>query len=155
MKDSFGLSSIFPLLQSVREGYKKALENLRAGLESRHLTRVAGRPTGFGSNSFSMDGRLFLYVIQNGSTQSGSRPPADLPKVVVYDVSTGSSIGVYHDLPLPDSNIKRTLRLFRAGGVIIPDRQVAVVSLASRWANVPTVRYPGTQWTALLIEGSR
>lgn len=86
MKDSFGLSSTSPLLESVREGYKKALENLRAGLESRHLTRVAGHPTGFGSNSFSMDGQLFLYVIQNGSTQSGTRPPADLPKVIVYDV---------------------------------------------------------------------
>lgn len=87
MIDSFKLSSTSPLLESVREGYTKALENLRAGLASRHLNRVAGRPTGFGSSPFSMDGRLFLYVIQNGSTQSGPRPPADLPKIIVYDVA--------------------------------------------------------------------
>ncbi|KAH0345278.1 WD40 repeat-like protein, partial [Aureobasidium melanogenum] len=87
MKDSFELSSTSPLLESVRQGYSKALENLRAGLESRHLVRVAGRSNGFGSNPFSKDGQLFLYVIQNESTQSGSRPPADLPKVIVYDMA--------------------------------------------------------------------
>ncbi|KAG9658392.1 WD40 repeat-like protein, partial [Aureobasidium melanogenum] len=86
MNESFGVSSTSPLLESVREGYSKALEHLRAGLESRHLVRVAGRPTGFGSSPFSKDGRLFLYVIQNESTQSGPRPPADLPKVIVFDV---------------------------------------------------------------------
>ncbi|KAI4725716.1 WD40 repeat-like protein [Aureobasidium sp. EXF-10728] len=86
MNDSFGVSSTSPLLESVREGYDKALEKLRAGIESRHLSRVAGRPSGFGSSPFSMDGRLFLYLVQNESTQSGPRPPADLPKVIVYDM---------------------------------------------------------------------
>ncbi|KAG9731797.1 WD40 repeat-like protein, partial [Aureobasidium melanogenum] len=86
MNESFEVSSTSPLLESIREGYSKALEHLRAGLESRHLVRVAGRPTGFGSSPFSKDGRLFLYVIQNESTQSGPRPPADLPKVIVFDV---------------------------------------------------------------------
>lgn len=87
MKDSFELPSTSPLLDPIREGYGKALESLRAGLESRHLTRVTGRPNGFGSSPFSKDGRLFVYVTQNESTQSGPRPPADLPKVVVYDIA--------------------------------------------------------------------
>ncbi|KAG9841637.1 WD40 repeat-like protein, partial [Aureobasidium melanogenum] len=87
MNGSFELSQTSPLIESVRQGYSKALENLRAGLESRHLVRVAGRPSGFGSTPFSKDGRLFLYVVQNESTQSGPRPRADLPKVIVYDVA--------------------------------------------------------------------
>ncbi|KAH0367356.1 WD40 repeat-like protein, partial [Aureobasidium melanogenum] len=87
LNDSFGISSTSPQVESLREGYTKALEKLRAGLESRDLVRVEGRPGTFSSNPFSMDGRLFLYVIQNESTQSGPRPPADLPKVVVYDVA--------------------------------------------------------------------
>ncbi|CAD0106104.1 unnamed protein product [Aureobasidium uvarum] len=86
MNDSFGVHSPTPILESVREGYGKALEKLRAGVESRHLSHVAGRSSGFGSNPFSMDGQLFLYLIQNESTQSGPRAPADLPKVIVYDM---------------------------------------------------------------------
>ncbi|KAH0155941.1 WD40 repeat-like protein, partial [Aureobasidium melanogenum] len=87
LNGSLGVPSTSPLLEPLREGYSKALDKLRAGLESRHLTRVAGRPSSFSSNPFSSDGRLFLYVIQNETTQSGSRPPADLPKVIVYDVA--------------------------------------------------------------------
>ncbi|CAD0081634.1 unnamed protein product [Aureobasidium vineae] len=100
MNDSFGVSSTSPLLESVRKGYGKALEKLRAGIESRHLSRVAGRPSGFGSSPFSIDGRLFLYLIQNESTQSGPRPPADLPKVIVYDMANKSQkhvLGGYED----------------------------------------------------------
>ncbi|CAD0086752.1 unnamed protein product [Aureobasidium mustum] len=87
LNDCFGVTSTSSLLEPLREGYSKALDNLSAGLESGHLTRVAGRPSSFSSSPFSTDGRLFLYIIQNESTQSGPRPPADLPKVIVYDVA--------------------------------------------------------------------
>jgi WD40 repeat protein len=86
LNDSFDVSPTSPLLELVRAGYIKTLEKLRAGLESRNLSQLVGSTSGFGSSSFSTDGQLFLYLIQNESTQSGSRPPADLPKVVVYDL---------------------------------------------------------------------
>lgn len=83
---SFGVSSTAALLESVREGYSDVLKRLRAGIESRDLSRVKGRTSGFSSSPFSMDGRLFLYTVQNESTQSGPRPAADLPKIMVYDM---------------------------------------------------------------------
>lgn len=86
LNNSFGASSTTSLLESVREGYSNVLKKLRAGIESRDLYRVNGRTSGFNSGPFSMDGRLFLYTIQNESTQSGLRPAADLPKIIVYDM---------------------------------------------------------------------
>jgi WD40 repeat protein len=86
MNNSFGVPSTSPFLESVRDGYNKALQKLRACLESRDLPRVAGRTSSFNSSPLSKDGGLFLYLIQNGSTQSGPRPAADLPKIIVYDM---------------------------------------------------------------------
>jgi len=86
LNNSFGASSTSSLLESVREGYSDVLKKLRAGIESRDLSHVKGRTSGFNSSPFSMDGRLFLYTIQNDSTQSGPRPAADLPKIIVYDM---------------------------------------------------------------------
>jgi WD40 repeat protein len=84
---SFNIPSTSPLVGSVRESYSKALEILRAGLESRDLSRVTGSTGSFGSSPLSMDNGLFLYVIQNESTQDDDfRPAAELPKVVVYDI---------------------------------------------------------------------
>jgi len=86
LDNSFGATSTTTLLESVREGYSDVLKKLRAGLESRDLSCVKGCTSGFNSNPFSMDGRLFLYTIQNESTQSGPRPAADLPMIIVYDL---------------------------------------------------------------------
>jgi WD40 repeat protein len=86
LNHSFGVASTSPLLGPVREGYTHALQQLAAGLESRDLSHVPGRTSSFGSSPFSMDGRFFLYLIQNQTTQSGPRPLAELPKVVVYDM---------------------------------------------------------------------
>jgi len=86
LNNSFGASSTSSLLESVREGYSDVLKKLRAGIESRDLSYIKGRTSGFNSSPFSMDGRLFLYTIQNESTRSGPRPAADLPKIIVYDM---------------------------------------------------------------------
>jgi WD40 repeat protein len=84
---SFNIPSTSPLIGSVRESYSKALEVLRAGLESRDLSRVTGSTGSFGSSPLSIDNSLFLYIIQNESTQDDDfRPAAELPKVVVYDM---------------------------------------------------------------------
>lgn len=86
LNNSHGLSSTSSLLELVREGYSDVLKKLSAGIESRDLFRVKGRTSGFNSSPFSMDGRLFLHTIQNETTQSGARPEADLPKIIVYDM---------------------------------------------------------------------
>ncbi|KAI4852572.1 WD40 repeat-like protein [Aureobasidium sp. EXF-8845] len=84
---SFDIASTSPLVGSVRESYGKALEILRARLESRDLSRVTGSTGNFGSSPLSADNGLFLYIIQNESTQNENfRPEAELPKVVVYDM---------------------------------------------------------------------
>ncbi|KAI5273085.1 WD40 repeat-like protein [Aureobasidium subglaciale] len=86
MNDFFNIGPESPLLEMVRQGYLKTLEKLRASVESRDVPNIPGCTSGFGSSPFTSDGRLFLYIIQNESTQSGSRPAAELPKVIVYDI---------------------------------------------------------------------
>ncbi|KAI5207572.1 WD40 repeat-like protein [Aureobasidium subglaciale] len=86
MNDFLNIGPESPLLEMVRQGYLKTLEKLRASVESRNLPNIPGCTSGFGSNPSTSDGRLFLYLIQNETTQSGSRPAAELPKVIVHDV---------------------------------------------------------------------
>ncbi|KAI5210650.1 WD40 repeat-like protein [Aureobasidium subglaciale] len=86
MNDFLNIGPESPLLEMVRQGYSKTLETLRASVESRALLGVSGRTGNFGSKSFSSDGRLFIYLIQNESTQHDSRPAAKLPKVMVHDI---------------------------------------------------------------------
>jgi WD40 repeat protein len=47
---------------------------------------------GFGSTSFSADGKLLLYHLKNESTQRGMRAPEELPQAVIYDVEAGVEV---------------------------------------------------------------
>jgi hypothetical protein len=71
------------LLDKVRTNFTRALEDLQAKLLFKDLEQLDGKLSG--SQTFSRDGRLFLYVTDNHNTQQGSRPAAELPKIVVYD----------------------------------------------------------------------
>ncbi|THZ96579.1 WD40 repeat-like protein [Aureobasidium pullulans] len=81
----YGVSDavVQPLLDKVRANFTRALEDLQAKLLFKDLEQLDGKLSG--SQTFSTDGRLFLYVIDNHNTQQGSRSAAKLPKIVVYD----------------------------------------------------------------------
>ncbi|EME45987.1 hypothetical protein DOTSEDRAFT_22110 [Dothistroma septosporum NZE10] len=51
------------------------------------LTTLPGSFPGFGSKVFSSDKKLFLHLEHNNTTQSGMRPPDQLPQVVIRSLN--------------------------------------------------------------------
>ncbi|KAL6707983.1 hypothetical protein ACN47E_003657 [Coniothyrium glycines] len=47
------------------------------------------KPGGFGSSSFSSDGKLLLYHSTNNTTQHGMREASKLPHLVLFDIDAG------------------------------------------------------------------
>ncbi|KAF2027795.1 YVTN repeat-like/Quino protein amine dehydrogenase [Setomelanomma holmii] len=73
--------------------FEKALSLAAASHRRRHHTILDHARLGsFGSETFSMDGRLLLYHAENGSTQRGMRDPDKLPQVIVYDIDAGREV---------------------------------------------------------------
>jgi WD40 repeat protein len=78
---------------SLHASFTKALSDVATTHRRRHNTIFDDADFGgFGSTSFSNDGRRFLYHTQNRSTQSGMRDPEDLPRVIVVDVQGGKEL---------------------------------------------------------------
>lgn len=77
----------FVKASSLHADFAKALTTVATAHRRRHNTTFDDAQFGgFGSTSFSSNGKIFLYHNQNNSTQSGMRAPEDLPHVVVMDV---------------------------------------------------------------------
>jgi WD40 repeat protein len=87
------LSEEFVTASSLHAGFAKALTAVATTHRRRHNTTFDDAGFGgFGSTSFSSSGRIFLYHTKNRSTQSGVRPPEELPHVVVMDIVNGKEL---------------------------------------------------------------
>ncbi|KAJ4395678.1 hypothetical protein N0V91_010698 [Didymella pomorum] len=87
------LSEEFVTASSLHAGFAKALTAVATTHRRRHNTTFDDAGFGgFGSTSFSSSGRIFLYHTKNKSTQSGVRPPEELPHVVVMDIVNGKEL---------------------------------------------------------------
>ncbi|KAG9196892.1 hypothetical protein G6514_003188 [Epicoccum nigrum] len=83
----------FVKTSSLHKEFTKALSDVAITHRRQHNTVFDDAHFGgFGSASFSSDGRIFLYHTQNQSTQSGMREPDRLPRVVVVDVLEGKEL---------------------------------------------------------------
>lgn len=86
-------SEEFVAASSLRADFTKALSVVATTHRRRHNVSFDDAGFGgFGSTSFSSDGRIFLYHTKNKSTQSGMRPPEELPHVVVMDFFSGTEL---------------------------------------------------------------
>lgn len=85
---NYGLSPESPLVEQIHNDYTKALEKLSSGLEVQHLNQLTGHLSSFAGKYFSADGKMLLYIDRNKTTQHGSRPPSELPHIIVYDVAS-------------------------------------------------------------------
>lgn len=93
LKKKYEWSKDFVNESSLHDDFTEALSALSRAHRRRHNITFGDAAFGsFGSTSFSNDGRLFLYHIQNSSTQSGMRKPEDLPRVVVMDMPSGKEL---------------------------------------------------------------
>jgi WD40 repeat protein len=100
LERTHGLQSTSTLYTEVEESLNKALENLQASLESKDLTCLEGKLSGFESKSFSADGNLLLYLTCNETTQRGTRDAELLPHIIVWDLREGvqkHSLGGHQD----------------------------------------------------------
>ncbi|GAB7351710.1 hypothetical protein MBLNU459_g2300t1 [Dothideomycetes sp. NU459] len=89
LKQLHHLESPSPLLDEALQGYTHALELLASRMQASHLTQTAGGlPSSGDPNSlFSPDRQFVLLGLDNETTQHGMRPPSDLPKIVMYNLS--------------------------------------------------------------------
>ena len=86
-------SEEFVTASSLHAEFAKALTAVAKTHRRRHITTFDDAGFGgFGSTSFSSSGKIFLYHTKNKSTQSGMRPPEELPHVVVMDVVNGKEL---------------------------------------------------------------
>ncbi|OAK96031.1 WD40 repeat-like protein [Phaeosphaeriaceae sp. SRC1lsM3a] len=73
--------------------FERALQLVAADHRRRHYTLLQNaRLGGFGSTIFSKDGRLMLYLGENGSTQHSMREADKLPQVIIYDIDAGREV---------------------------------------------------------------
>ncbi|KAJ4378266.1 hypothetical protein N0V86_005966 [Didymella sp. IMI 355093] len=83
----------FVKASSLHTEFTKSLTDVAITHRRRHNTTFDDAQFGgFGSTSFSGNGKILLYHTKNQSTQSGMRAPEDLPHVVVIDVVSGKEL---------------------------------------------------------------
>ena len=76
-------------LQAIRAGFVETLKVADANNRVKNLfARNDVHFPGFGTFPVSHDGQALLYIVHGESTQSGMRPPEELPQIVVLDVAT-------------------------------------------------------------------
>lgn len=86
-------SNDFVKASSLHLDFTKALTDAATTHRRRHNTVFDNAQSGgFGSTSFSSNGKTFLYHTKNNSTQSGMRAPEDLPCVVVVDITNAKEV---------------------------------------------------------------
>ncbi|KAF3039140.1 hypothetical protein E8E12_002780 [Didymella heteroderae] len=86
-------SEEFVTSSSLHEDFTSILTAVATTHRRRHNTTFDDAAFGgFDSTSFSSNANIFLYHTKNHSTQSGTRPPEDLPQVVVMDVINGEEL---------------------------------------------------------------
>jgi WD40 repeat protein len=84
-------SKDFVAASTLHESFTKALVDVAADHRRRHNTVFESSTTGgFGSGTFSHDGKFLLYIWQYRSTQHGMRHPEKLPHTIVYDLEAGT-----------------------------------------------------------------
>jgi WD40 repeat protein len=69
------------------KSFQQVLRQADARHSTLHRTTLLGDVAKFGSDPFSSGGRYMLYLVKNGTTQQGMRPPEELPAAIVYDLS--------------------------------------------------------------------
>ncbi|KAK5114602.1 hypothetical protein LTR85_010179 [Meristemomyces frigidus] len=77
-------------LDTIRTGFADVLKKADAHNRVQHLPHLDGHFPSFDSTVTSHDGKRILYIIHGGSTQSGMRPPEELPQIVVFDLVSRS-----------------------------------------------------------------
>ncbi|KAH7389430.1 WD40-repeat-containing domain protein [Phaeosphaeria sp. MPI-PUGE-AT-0046c] len=83
----------FAQASNLHADFEKALKSASADHRRRHHVLLKNARLGsFGTTSFSKDGRLLLYLSENGSTQRSMREANKLPQVVIYDVDAGREV---------------------------------------------------------------
>jgi|TARA_R110002003_G_scaffold46_16_gene3850 WD40 repeat protein len=83
----------FAQASNLHADFEKALGVAAANHRRRHHTILKNaRLGGFGSETFSADGRLLLYHAMNETTQQGMREPDKLPQVVIFEIDAGREL---------------------------------------------------------------
>lgn len=77
-----------PLLTTLQADFANALDKMSSELEMSGLNVLTGSLASGGTNPFSPDGRLLLYLSDNRTTQHGVRPESKQPHIIVYDMVT-------------------------------------------------------------------
>ncbi|KAF2833580.1 WD40 repeat-like protein [Ophiobolus disseminans] len=83
----------FAKASNLQADFAKALRQAAADHRRRHHTILSNaRVGGFGSSTFSSDGKLLIYHSTNSSTQRSMRAAEELPQVVVYDIEMNKEV---------------------------------------------------------------
>ncbi|KAK4540146.1 hypothetical protein LTR36_009732 [Oleoguttula mirabilis] len=77
-------------LETIHAGLADMLKTADARNRAHKLPHVDGHFPTFGSTVVSHDGQRVIYVIHGVSTQSGMRPPDELPQIVIFDIVSRS-----------------------------------------------------------------
>lgn len=79
-------------IDAIRTGFADVLTKADAHNRVQDLPRLDGHFPRLGSTVVSHDGQRLIYTAHGSTTQSGMRPPDELPQIVVVDLASRSEI---------------------------------------------------------------